>query len=148
MDVGFNSVTISEAHVNEVNLTYIATGKTNMHYSDSASRYNDELYVIHGSLLDVMIPAEGESENDSFYFPNPNKQDKAFLKFGSLNFKLDESMKINFVDIQGRNISADYIILSKDLIQINTEEMSVGTYVGSVVLNGNILTTGKLVIEK
>ncbi|MCB0482767.1 MAG: T9SS type A sorting domain-containing protein [Flavobacteriales bacterium] len=148
MDVGFTSVTISDVNIDENNLIFIATGATNMHYSDSATRHNDELYLYQGSLLDVMIPAEGSfAGNDSFYFPNPNNQDKAYLKFNSLATELSESVEISFVDIHGKVVEPKFRVVSRDLIEIETKNLSKGTYVGTVVYEGKVLTSGKLVVE-
>ena len=148
-DVGFTSVGISTASINEDDMTFVATGTTNMHYSDTLTRYNDKLYILEGDLLDFIVPAEGIANgSDSFYFPNPNSQEKAFLKFSTISTELDETMKITFVDIQGKRFSANYKVVSKDMIQIDTNGMPNGTYVGTVVKNGEVITSSKLVIKR
>jgi hypothetical protein len=149
VDVGYTSVTISEVAIDDSQLIFTATGTTNMHYSDSATRYNDRLYLYQGSILDIMIPtAETTGGNDSFYFPNPNNQRIAYLKFKSLDGKLNENLKIHFVDIKGKSFEAKYRIISEDLIQIETANIPSGTYVGSVEMNGEVISSKKLVIEK
>lgn len=148
-DVGFTSVGISSASINENDMTFIATGTTNMHYSDTLSRYNDKLYILEGDLLDFIVPAGGIANgSDSFYFPNPNSQEKAFLKFSTFSTELDETMKITFVDIQGKHFLANYKVVSKDMVQIETDGMPNGTYVGTVIKNGEVITSSKLVIKR
>lgn len=149
MDVGYTSVTISDVAIDENNLIFTAIGSTNMHYSDTATRHNDKLYLYQNSLLNVMVPADGNSiENDSFYFPNPNNRSFAYLKFNSINTELTGNLTIQFVDIKGKKFEAKYSILEKNLIQIETSEIPTGTYVGNVEMNGVVISSGKLVIEK
>ena len=57
-------------------------------------------------------------------------------------------MKITFVDIQGKHFLANYKVVSKDMVQIETDGMPNGTYVGTVIKNGEVITSSKLVIKR
>jgi len=144
---GFSAVKMTDLVIDETNAEFKITGHTALHYLDSANRDTNKLYYLNDSYT-KFLSAEEESEiSDSFYFPNPSNQVKAHLRFSDYDIELDEAVEIFFVDLNGRVVKPSFKIISNNLIEINTSNLSKGTYIGSATLDGEIITNGKIVIE-
>jgi hypothetical protein len=144
---GFPAVKMTDLVVDESSMEFKITGYTAFHYLDSINRDTNKLYYLNDSYTGF-LSAEGSAETmDSFYFPNPSDQVKAYLKFSNPDVDLDESVVISFVDLQGKVVKPKFKIVSKNLIEIDTKNLSKGTYVGTAVLEGKVLASGKLVVE-
>lgn len=144
---GFPAVKMTDLVIDENSMEFKIAGYSALHYLDSINRDTNKLYYLSNPYSSFLEAEENAPIIDSFYFPNPSDQVKAYLKLSDSDMALNESVEISFIDVNGRVFRPSFKILSNNLIEINTSNLSKGTYLGSAALNGKIITRNKVVIE-
>lgn len=133
-EFGFENTNVHDFHFDVATQTLTMVGRVDHSWESDINQENKKAYFFRAKVSDIFPNATPiESTESGSIYPNPSNDSSVFLQLKNADdLSADSDLVLRFFDVQGKSVDVSYSKVSTSLYEIDSSELSAGTYLGVV----------------